>query len=349
MRAFVHDYLPNRCARNTTIWFISCAYLINFQRKELTIIMPQIDISVCETAIVSTTPIDIYKYDPCELIVKSRREYIKYHECGKRHYENDYLSLLKFDRLCLLPPICDVVRATLNVYVRDQINFSSKQSEISLFNNLDNFEGPIIDWTDKPRIEDEPDSRLIFSSNLKHRYVSCDITELVVDWHKGLQANCGITLIDTGHSRNLIVLDSKIGTHPPYITIDYLQRLPGCCPSPPPGEYLKNEFIDKAYDLSGSQADIYSSSIMVPTSKLISCFVKNTGTTAFDINLQISPDNMNFVDDPQTISVVPAQTVIITPQYFAKFIRLHINNTSPLDVIDAKIWWQLQTNNYSVL
>lgn len=311
--------------------------------------MPQIDISVCETAIASTAPINIYKYDPCRLIVKSPREYIGYHECGKRHYGNDYLSLLKFDRLCLLPPNCDIVRTTLNVYVRDQKNFSDNQSEISLFNNLDNFEGPIVDWTDKPRIEAEPDSKLIFSSNLKHKYASCDITELVVDWHKGLQPNYGITLKDTNHQGNYIILDSKLGTHPPYITIDYLQKPPGCCPSPPPGEYLKNEFIDKTYDLSGNQADIYSSAIMVPTSNLVSCFVKNTGTVAFDINLQISPDNMNFVDDPQTISVAPAQTVIITPQYFAKFMRLHINNSIPLGNIEAKIWWQLQTNNYSVL
>lgn len=311
--------------------------------------MPQIDISVCETAIVSTAPVDINKYDPCELIVKNPGEYIKYHEYGKRHYGNYYLSLLKFDRLCLLPPICDVVRATLNVYVRDQINFSGKQSEISLFNNLDNFEGPIIDWANKPRIEGEPDSKLIFSGNLKHKYVSCDITELVVDWHKGLQENCGITLIDTGHRGNLIVLDSKTGTHPAYITIDYLQRSSGCCPPPLPGEYLKSEFIDKIYNLNGNQPDILSPAIMVPTSKLISCFVKNTGTTAFDINLQISPDNMNFVDDPQTISVAPAQTVIITPLYFAKFMRLHINNSIPLGNIEAKVWWQLQTNNYSVL
>ena len=190
---------------------------------------------------------------------------------------------------------------------------------------------------------------MVFSGNFNHNYASCDITELVVDWHQGLQPNYGITLMDTSHEGNCIILDSKEGTHPPYITIDYLPKSPGCCPPPPPGEYLKNEFIDKTYDLNGDQADIYSPAIMMPTTQLVSCFVKNNGIKAFDINFQMSPDNINFVNDLNTIPVLPGQMVIITPQYFAKFVRLHINNTLPLGIIGAKIWWQLQTNNYSVL
>ncbi|GEM_PF-531535 len=314
--------------------------------------MPQVSMCVCDTAVVSNPHKTEDNFDPSILYVGSKKKNNTCEQCHKRcYYGRDYISLLKFDRISFLPHDCDIVRATLHVYVRELYNpFAySKENKILVYSNLEDFEGPNLCWQDKPKHELEVDGILTFGSNYAHGYASCDITELAVDWHKGLQPNFGISLTEASENAKCIMLDSKCAAHPPYITIDYLQRHQNNCCCFESSEHLKNEFVERIFNINSSQLESLSPYVKASDAERVSFFVKNNGETVFEANLQFSPNGIDYLDDQQILTVAPGELVFIAPTFFAKFMRVHIKNTAFSGNITAKIWWQIQTRDYSIL
>ena len=317
--------------------------------------MPQISISVCETATAVQPQYLDNNFDPTILYVGcAKKSSSACPRCGRDcHYHcRDFISLLRFDRISLLPHDSSIVKATLHVYVRKQksTNMSCKESRIFVYNNLENFEGPTLCWDNKPNFEQDEDGVIAFASTYQHGYASCDITELAVDWHHGIEPNFGVSLVEASNA-TCIMLDSKNGAHPPYITIDYLPSPChhddcNCCHD---SGYLKNKFVERIFHTQSDEDDTLSPFLGITSAELVSLFIKNEGTSTFEINLQMSPDGIEYVNDPQTLTAAPGELVFITPQYFAKFIRVHIRNIVPTGNITAKLWWHLQTRDYYIL
>jgi len=314
--------------------------------------MPQVNMCVCETAVVSKPHNSQNNLDPSILYVGStKKNYIR-GQCDKRcYYGRDYISLIKFNRISSLPCDCSIVRAILHVYVRklDNPYMHCRENKILVYSNLEYFEGSTLCWQDKPEYEQEADGVITFASNYEHGYALCDITELAVDWHCGIQPNFCISLIESSEGARCIMLDSEQGAHPPYISIDYLPGHHNDCCCPESKEHLKNEFVERIFDINRDQDETFSPYVKITNAELVSFFVKNTGETAFEANLQISPNNIDYLCDLQILTVAPGELVLITPTNYAKFMRVHIKNTMSSGNITAKIWWQLQTRDFTIL
>ena len=76
--------------------------------------------------------------------------------------------------------------------------------------------------------------------------------------------------------------------------------------------------------------------------KTVMFFVKNLGVHDITANLQVSPDGINFINEPAQIIVGMNAIKFIVPCIFAKFTRVAVKNVNCGETSRAKIWYKAQ-------
>lgn len=108
------------------------------------------------------------------------------------------------------------------------------------------------------------------------------------------------------------------------------------CTSPP------TKFIDKSEEFDTN--DLYSFSELINTSltTTVMFFIKNVAIYEIIAHLQVSPDGINFINEPMQISVGMNEIKFIVPCIFAKFTRVAVKNVTSGETSRVKIWYQAQ-------
>lgn len=97
--------------------------------------------------------------------------------------------------------------------------------------------------------------------------------------------------------------------------------------------------LEESYITLGTFSDSYSNSHDVSSYAIYTYFVTSQGgTTLFTI--QISPDNITFVDDGLPVSVPSGQATVLVSNNFLRYIRLRITDTGA--ATSGKIFLQAQ-------
>lgn len=310
--------------------------------------MPQINIRSSSTTVISRAQNFSQHYDKNILYIGNELKNQGYYSAPSA-YGHDYISLLNFDKISQLPKEYTIIRANLFVYLRKiwPSYLYSDENKIFIYANSGDFDPEYVNWVNRPNFDYSHANSLNFIDH--EDFISCDITDLVSDWHTGLKQNFGLSLVSEDLNGVYAFFDSKTGQHPPYISIDYIQSSKkDLCPIRK--DFVENEFIENKEHLHGFFEELYSNTMMLKGAQTVSCFIQNRGAEAFECNLQISPDGITFIDDPQVFTVAACQTIIMAPVNFAKFMRIRIKNTQqPPQSLSAMLWWQIQTNNFYIL
>ncbi|MGV8980204.1 DUF6385 domain-containing protein [Clostridium sp.] len=108
------------------------------------------------------------------------------------------------------------------------------------------------------------------------------------------------------------------------------------CPSPP------TKFIDISEEFDTN--DLYSFSELINTSltKTVMYFVKNIDIYEITAHLQVSPNGIDFINEPTVITLDSNILKFIVPCIFSKFTRVAVKNIYSGETSRVKIWYQAQ-------
>jgi len=296
--------------------------------------MPEIHLYASETAFVSSAHQQRNYSRPDLLLVGDDGRATSCAWCGSG---GEYVSLLRFGGLGAIPTDSRILQATLRLFLR---NLWPKAYCTGVYANLNGFDAARVNWLNRPQTEEQSAGVLRYTGGQVCGFVSCDITALLARWNGGILQNHGISLLSPQNCLGLAQFDSAHSEYPPQLAVQYQEVVPQGAGS------VLNEFQEHVYDISGAEEVCMTPSAEFASAKLISFFIKNNGAQDILVRLQIGPDNVDFADDAQLVTVQPGELRFVTPYGFAKFIRARIQNTQPGRTMNAKVWCQIQTNHY---
>ena len=249
-----------------------------------------------------------------------------------------YIGLLQFPPLAL-PQGHKIASARLFLLVCAS-HFCPVRVEVH--QNLAPFDGRTVTYRTRPAVSPLPLGYTLVTPQSQMRYVSCDMTALL----GGSQGNLpptGFSLMAAYRETGVVAFCAQAEACLPYLEIT-------CEPSD--GEHqdslVENIFRERVFDLHGEGQAQCTPVIGTAGVKTITFFVKNTGTEALEFHLELSPDGIGFLPDPQTLQVEEGEMKAATPYLFGRFMRVCLNPAKGGQRFAARIWCQAQTNHYMV-
>lgn len=162
-----------------------------------------------------------------------------------------------------------------------------------------------------------------------------DITDLVQAWHSGICKNHGLALVPIEPGTSGIIFfyssDSPDMSKHPALRISTVSCIP--CQKQCTANQEETYSVKKKWDFSKFY-EIWNYTIY-------SYIVKNIGRKKILVQLQFSPDNINYLDDQPEIELLPGQSRIIVSNFFARYNRLKFS-LAPDETGEGalKIWLQ---------
>ncbi|MCI1969498.1 DNRLRE domain-containing protein, partial [Clostridium luticellarii] len=157
-------------------------------------------------------------------------EYTQYNGCP-----DAYASLLKFNIADSIPYNSAISNAYLYLYVNRKNKLDCKYScqSITIYTNLDDFNGNTVTWNTAPDISITPYKKIISDTDVG-TFIRINITNLVINWYNNSAPNNGITLVGIENVvDSLIGYDSSRANNSPYLSIEY--NCDSSCPDYIPG------------------------------------------------------------------------------------------------------------------
>lgn len=242
-----------------------------------------------------------------------------------------YRILIKFP-ITSIPSEAAIMQADLKLFM--QLAGAGQQpSEITPYALTGSWVESTVTWNNQPLFNPS-----IYGSSEKAGYqnsrVTFDITSLVQKWYNNDIPNYGIVLKNS-ETKNFtltnVQTDKFSSTNAPLVEISY--ALSGS------GGTIFIEGLEEFYTNSS-----YSYSITRNTSliKTLTYFIKNIGLYTVTANIQISPDGVNFIDDPGNVTIAPNSTQPLVPYLFAKYTRIRVKNINALETSRVRVWYQAQ-------
>lgn len=81
-------------------------------------------------------------------------------------------------------------------------------------------------------------------------------------------------------------------------------------------------FCEYMAELRLAQTVRYAGPFCVKNAKTITVFIINTGPSPVTAYLEISPNGVNFMEDPQRLELLPGAMGALTPYLFSKYLRV---------------------------
>ncbi|MFA9380672.1 MAG: DUF6385 domain-containing protein [Acetanaerobacterium sp.] len=231
-------------------------------------------------------------------------------------------------------------RATLYIYLRGTgmpLPFARQNGEVRLllFENSANFAPCEVTWRSRPPVDERPIAQMVIPAGTGPRYLCWDITPTAVKWTDERQIG-GLTLCAAPHAITRSVLDSSCGEYLPRLLLQYRTLPPAPCP-------CKDErFEERYFTLHGDAPMLFSPTIDTSLSSCNTFFLQNLGAGSVEAHLQISPDDREFIDDPQIIPLQSGSVEALNAYRFARYTRVAVKNESATAPTDLKIWFQSQ-------
>lgn len=253
----------------------------------------------------------------------------------RSHYQGESIGLLQFE--FDLPDQYEMLNAQLHLFVfhtRFMVN------RVQIYPNREPFNGNTVTWMTRPAVQPGPVATLFVEREKQGYYVPCNITQLIKDGRMGGMPGFGVSLIGNRETGDGVEFFSNQSPYPPYVSLQYRK------PSDPSRTKVESLFYEQVFEVEGTGDVLFSRTMEVSHVRTVSFFVKNIGVNSFDVNLQISPDKMDFLDDKQICRLGVNEINSLIPYSFAKYMRIRLRPVLSGVPIHARIWCQMQTYNY---
>lgn len=165
--------------------------------------------------------------------------------------------------------------------------------------------------------------------------LTIDVTDFVKAWHSGKYANQGLALVPVQMSANGVILffssDSQDVSKHPTLRISTVSD--GSCQKQCTANQEETYNVKKKWGFSKFY-EIWNYTIY-------SYIVRNIGGKKILVQLQFSPDNVDYLDEEPGIELLPGQSSIIISSFFARYNRLKFS-LAPGETGEGtlKVWLQ---------
>ena len=231
-----------------------------------------------------------------------------------------------------LPQDAEIVQAKLKLTLI--ANGSKCSNIITSYALMENWSLNTVTWYNQPDFNPEIFGEAV---NVKRgvQYVF-DITSIVRKWHRNEIPNYGIVLKNNEiRNRTFVKTIANIREqYGPKVEIFYQSKFP-CEPT-------CIQFIDKMEELDTDDSYGFSKTRNTSLTKTVIFFVQNLEKYEIKAHLQVSPDGVDFINEPMNISVGMNKIKFIVPCIFAKFTRVAVRNIYYGETSKVKIWYQAQ-------
>ncbi len=274
--------------------------------------------------------------------------HVGFYTQGSNHLTNriqlfQSVGLLQFLPIDL-PEGCKVssVRLCLPIYEP-----SFRPMRIGLFQNMNEYNSHAVTYQTRPAIMQVPIAQFQVNPDMRWKYVTCDITVVFRNCHGNLPA-IGFTLLSLDSGSGMVSFCGQNQAYMPYLEILCKPQEETKEECHEEAQLVQNVFKERIFHVKGDRQDLHTPIMTTAGVETITFFVKNTGTHPLEFHLQISPDGMNYLDDPQIFDVEPCGMKAAAPCLFGKFMRVSVRPLLTGTVIAACVWCQAQTKNYMV-
>ena len=250
----------------------------------------------------------------------------------KMYDENKiYRTLFKIP-MNKLPQDIEIVEAKLKLVL--MVNETNSTNVVTPYAIAENWDMNTVTWHNQPSY-----NSVIFGQSVN---VKCDakyifdITNIVKKWYGNEIPNNGIIL--KNHEKHCSdfakVPSDKKEACGPTVEIIYKANCP-CIPT-------CNKFIDKSEEFCTNDSYHFSQTRNTSLTSTVMFFVKNLEIDEIKAHIQVSPDGVNFINEPMEILVEMDTIKFIVPCIFAKFTRVAVKNIHCGKTSRVKIWYQAQ-------
>jgi len=244
-----------------------------------------------------------------------------------------YRILLKFP-ITLIPQDAVVIGAYLKLYM--QVAGAGQQAAVITPYALDSgWNISTVTWNNQPLYNTaiSGSSQKAGTSLIQHAF---DISSLVQAWYNSDLVNNGL-ILKTNEQDNKTLTNVQANmfnsVSSPTVEINYVLKCDCVCTS---------IFVEGVEQLPTDSSYSYSTARNTSLTKTVSFLIKNTGLTTVSANLQISPNGIDFADEPGTQLIIPGELLPFVPCYFAKYTRVRASNTRVGETSTITVWYQAQ-------
>jgi hypothetical protein len=266
-----------------------------------------------------------------------------YGSVAKHAFHGACVGLLQFHPL-MLPQHERIVSVRLCLLV---LTAGPQAVRIGVYKNIAPFNARTVTYRTRPEAEPYPIAMLQVTPEDQSRCVTCDLTPVFMG-QTGSLPWFGLSLIPLGNTLGAAEFCAQKEVCLPFLEITTAQQE---IPSPPDtgGDVmLDNVFRERVFELRGCEDTLCTPSLYTADIKTITFFARNEGEQPLNLRLQISPDDSDYLDDPQEIRLTPGEMKAVTPYLFGKFMRACVRSDQSGEYIAARVWCQAQTSHYMV-
>ncbi len=231
-------------------------------------------------------------------------------------------------RLTLPKRAATVEYAELRMLVCGGVLNGQDSVRLYAFMNLEDFAPCSVTWRTRPSTYPRPFAEAAVAPTATPQTLCLELTKAVRQWEEGTGLG-GFTLV-TASGTGLAI--ERIA-HPPRLLLRY--RLP---PSYPP----TGLFEERCFTLEGTAQVEHTPAVETALSQTNTFFVQNLGESSVLVQLQISPDGILFIDDPQIITLESGQTQALNAYRFARYMRAAAMTLGAHGSMRVRLWYQSQ-------
>lgn len=274
-----------------------------------------------------------------QLMSKNYSEYLdnySFMRIGRYDTENLFRIVFK-SSINKIPHNAKIVDATLIITIKHA--GSGYPNIITPYALMEDWELESVTWENQPYYNPK-----IFGESINvRRRCQCKIkiTSMVQKWYKNEISNYGFILKndeiqDKTTSKILVDMDS---TYRPIIKISYILKDPEekeLCEKP------ADKFIEEVEEFNTSDVFRFSTLKNTSLNSTVTFLVKNIGINTITAHVQVSPDGINYIDEPFQPLIGTTEIKCLVPSIFLKFTRIAVKNVIPNETSRVKIWHQAQ-------
>lgn len=246
-----------------------------------------------------------------------------------------YRLIIQFD-LSALPSDIWITSAILRLYIVETTD-ANVSGIFTPYRVTEPWNELTVTWNNQP-----PFDPSVFGGQtaiLGPGWYEWDITSLVRAWYMGIYPNYGM-LLKTDETipfeTKLLYSREAVATPMlrPMLEISY-QTVVSIA-------VAQRSFIETSISINTSDEWLYASAFDVSQQRLVTVFVRNTGTKDALVKLQISPDNYGYVDDSAAMLIPSGITDAVVPVRFGRYLRVAYRSANINQSTSLTIWCQGQ-------
>jgi len=258
---------------------------------------------------------------------------------GKYNSKNLFRILFKIS-MDKLPQNAKIVDATLIINIKHV--GTGYPNIITPYALMENWDLENVTWDNQPYFNNKI---CVGSINVTKRCkCKLKITSIVEKWYKNEISNFGLVLKNNEKESKTIskIVADMDSNCKPTIKIFYIKRnsdeidFRTQCPI---------EFTDKVEEFNTDDKFSFSALRNTSLKNTVVFLVKNIGNNTLTAHLQVSPDGINFIDEPFTALIGMNEIKYLIPCMFSKFTRVAVKDINSIETSCVRIWYQAQSLN----